>query len=207
MRKQRKLFGNTPTSSKNIVIRMSEFHTICTLLARIGKRFQDAGFRDLCIESGIIAEGSVTGVMDGRMYNWALRCHTLLYEVDMGFLSWVDENNTNCKTHLDNMLKNVHTLCESICSSTFLEIVDSIASIQFMELFGKYLEFLRSGNGRLSAFWMTYIDIVDNLLDMIRPSRDGNWNLHLASIRKMIPWCFENDRHMTVICTLFIIPR
>ena len=40
----------------NIILRMNTFHTIITLLAIIGKRFQDAGLRDTCIESGIIAE-------------------------------------------------------------------------------------------------------------------------------------------------------
>ena len=37
---------------KDIVLRMEAFHTVCTMLTIIGKRFQDAGLRDLCIESG-----------------------------------------------------------------------------------------------------------------------------------------------------------
>ena len=32
-----------------IVLRMVVFHTICTFLAVIGKRFQDAGLRDVCV--------------------------------------------------------------------------------------------------------------------------------------------------------------
>ena len=47
---------------QSFIIRLGVFHTICTLLAIIGKRFQDAGLRDLCIQSGMIAEGSVAGV-------------------------------------------------------------------------------------------------------------------------------------------------
>jgi hypothetical protein len=34
---------------KDIVLRMGVFHTACTLLSIIGKRFQDAGLRDLCV--------------------------------------------------------------------------------------------------------------------------------------------------------------
>ena len=60
------------------VIRLGVFHTICTLLATIGKSFQGAGLRDLCIESGVIAEGSVSGVMEGRKYNRAIRLQTSL---------------------------------------------------------------------------------------------------------------------------------
>ena len=35
----------------NIILRMGTFHTIITLLAIIGKRLQDAGLLDTCIES------------------------------------------------------------------------------------------------------------------------------------------------------------
>ena len=34
---------------RDIIVRMGAFHTICTLLGIIGKRFQDAGLRDLCV--------------------------------------------------------------------------------------------------------------------------------------------------------------
>lgn len=31
------------------------------------------------------------------------------------------------------------------------------------------------------------------MLHMIRASREGNWMLHLACIRQMLPWCFAYD--------------
>ena len=51
---------------------MGVFHT---LLSIIGKRFQDAGLKDFCVESGVIAEGSVAGVLDGRRNNRGVRLH------------------------------------------------------------------------------------------------------------------------------------
>lgn len=63
---------------KDIIPRMGVFHTVCTLLSIIGKRFQDAGLRDLLIESGVIAEGSVEGALEGSKYNRAVRAHKLL---------------------------------------------------------------------------------------------------------------------------------
>ena len=44
---------------------MGDFHTILNLLSTIGKRFQDAGLKELCVESGIVAEGFVQVVMEG----------------------------------------------------------------------------------------------------------------------------------------------
>ena len=43
-----------------------------TSLAVIGNRFEDAGLSDLFIEAGIVAAGSVSGVVEGRQYNRAM---------------------------------------------------------------------------------------------------------------------------------------
>ena len=48
-----------------VLLRLGTFHTIFNLLSIIGKRFQDAGSRDIYTESGIITEGSVSGVLEG----------------------------------------------------------------------------------------------------------------------------------------------
>ena len=66
---------------------MGVFHTACSLLSTTGKRFQDAGLRNLCVESGAIAEGSVAGVLDGRRYNRGVRLHNIMYEALMR-LAW-----------------------------------------------------------------------------------------------------------------------
>ena len=61
------------------------------------------------------------------------------------------------------------------------------------KLFSIYLSVLRQENGDLSQFWMSYIDMVEIVLGLIRASREGNWLLHIAMIRGMIPWCFAYD--------------
>ena len=65
---------------QGIILKLGAFHTICNALGIIGKRFQDAGLKDLCIESGILAEGSINGVMEGKMYNCAICVHKCIYE-------------------------------------------------------------------------------------------------------------------------------
>ena len=81
-----------------IILRLGVFHTICTLLAVIGKCFKDAGSQDLCIEAGIVAKGSFSGVMEGRRYNRAVRTHKLICEALMRlawkrFVSWLKVTN------------------------------------------------------------------------------------------------------------------
>ncbi|KAL8624537.1 hypothetical protein ACOMHN_005839 [Nucella lapillus] len=45
-----------------------------------GKRFQDAGLGDLCVESGILAGGSVAGVFEGKAYKRGVRVHKCVLE-------------------------------------------------------------------------------------------------------------------------------
>ena len=95
MKKAAEIAWKHTSKYANIILQMGTFHTIMTLLAIIGKRFQDAGLRDTCTESGIIANGSVSGVLEGRMYSWAARVHTIIHEALLrlawkGFITWLE---------------------------------------------------------------------------------------------------------------------
>ena len=57
---------------------MGDFHLTGNFLSTIGKRFQDAGLMELCVEAGVVAEGSISGVMEGRQYNRSMRAHKLV---------------------------------------------------------------------------------------------------------------------------------
>ena len=63
-----------------ILLRLGTFRTICNILSIIGTRFQDAGMRNVCIESGMLAEGTVSSVIEREMYNRAVRVHKYIYE-------------------------------------------------------------------------------------------------------------------------------
>lgn len=62
-----------------------------------------------------------------------------------------------------------------------------------MKLFQVYLETLRDEHN-LSAFWMSYLDMAEIMLALIRAPREGNWMLHLGAIQQMIPMCFAYDK-------------
>ena len=91
---------------KDLVLRGDVFHTICTFLSVTGKHFQDAGLRDVIIESGVITEGSVSGVLEGCTSNHTIRFHELMFEALyllawIGFNSWIDDHHTEKKPLLD----------------------------------------------------------------------------------------------------------
>lgn len=96
--------------------------------------------------------------------------------------------------HLDETLKVIDSLGENVSQATLKEVLENSSCAHIIELFEVYREFLRGGNGSLSSFWVSYLDMVEILLGLIRASREGDWMLDLASIRAMIPWCFAYDR-------------
>lgn len=89
---------------QDIILLMGVFDTICTMVSIIGKRFNGAGLKDLCIKSRTIAEGSVSGGFDGRHYNRAVRFHKSTYEVLIrlewkGLKAWIDEQEEKSEVH------------------------------------------------------------------------------------------------------------
>lgn len=183
---------------ESIVLRMGVFHTICTFLGIIGKRFQDAGLKDICIESGVITEGSVCGVLEGRRYNRAVRFHKLMYEAFMrmawtGFENWLTENQQSKKRAVDDAVNGLASLYDKICNTEFQDKLKSQSFVVLTDLYDQYMDYLRHKNGNLSQFWVSYLDMVEILLGLLRASREGDWKLHLSCVRNMVPWCFAYD--------------
>ena len=110
----------------NIILRMGTFHIIITLLVIIGK-CQDAGLRDTCIESRIIAEGSVSGVLEGRM---AVRVHTIIYEALLhlawkGFISWLEAHHPNQMHSVSALIDQVSDARGEMSQPEFDELLSS----------------------------------------------------------------------------------
>ena len=76
-----------PNTCSSIILRLGTLHTICYLMSIIGKRFEDAGLKDLGIESGMIAEASKQNFLTGNIYNRGVRVHKCIYEALMR-LAW-----------------------------------------------------------------------------------------------------------------------
>ena len=120
-----------------IIIRLGRFHTICTLLVIVGKRFQDSGWRVLCIESGMIADSSISGVMDGLMYNQAVRLHKLVYEavvrlVWKGFLSWLQANHTDDVVHVNETLKTIGNMSNDVSQTSLKQVLQNRSCARIM---------------------------------------------------------------------------
>ncbi|KAL8594843.1 hypothetical protein ACOMHN_016084 [Nucella lapillus] len=161
-----------------------------------GKRFQDAGLGDLCVESGILAGGSVAGVFEGKAYKRGVRVHkcvleALLRMIWQCFLPWVKDNHPDkleAVNQLQDLVVNFH---DDVGQAAFESLLQQSVVTYVLHLWNDFLNYLRHDNGELSAFWMTYVDIIqDILLGLLRapPSqpeiykafKDGNFSVQFT---------------------------
>ena len=185
---------------KFVVIRMGGFHTKCISLAVIGKRFKDAGLKDLVVESDILGKSSIDRALAGKEYNYAMRVHKAIYAA-----LWRIKIDT-----IEGYVYNEHSQVNVL--STFLESHELKALIEnpshenltnCREVFSPMLQLIEDFDktikdtvtyGPTAAFWQSYLETVQTLLDFHKSIRVGNWDLHLQSMQRMLVWFFAYDR-------------
>ena len=175
----------------NVVLRMGAFHTAMTFMAVIGKHFGDAGLASLLVESGMLASGSVTAVLNGKQYNRGIRIHKIVMEAlqRMQWLVYISSDNVHeVPDPFVSAINDIQKSCESKNVHALLAHVQSTFNSIHTD-FKRFCEDL-SSKQPLANFWGSYIQMVQLLLCFIRATREGNWNLHLECIKSMLPWFF-----------------
>lgn len=180
-----------PEFRDRLVIRLGEFHTAMAFLGTIGKRFGDAGLRDVAIESGLVAQGSINGVISGHHYNRSVRCHKIVAEGlhRLRLQEYIDQLSEAESLEAATVMQ----LLQDSFPNTFLISVQSESVTNFLQQYEDYVAKKCSEN-EMYAFWSSYLEMVELLLLFLRGTREGNWELHLSSVREMLPWFFAYGR-------------
>lgn len=173
-----------------LILRIGSFHLAKNWLGVIGQFVHDSGFSDIFIETEIFGENTLKAILKGVHYNRGVRAHKLMYEACRRiqlqlFLKVVDKASTS------EVLGYVETLQEAVLvSEEDLPAMYDLLEESGTPLFSKFSKFLDSKCEQNETFkyWCNYCDMVEILLDCIKAERDGNWNLHLRTVEKMIPY-------------------
>ena len=111
------------------------------------------------IESGIVSEGSINGVLSGKHYNQSVLCHKIIYEALQrirleAFFDYVAEN--------DAVISFINKLAETFLEDKFLTC--EIESPEMQEMLKSYELFIveSSRKSRTFAFWSMYIKMAGN---------------------------------------------
>ena len=174
-----------------LVIRLGEFHLTMSYMGVIGKRFWDCGMPELMLESELVALRSVNGVFNGHHYNRALRSHKILYEAlnRLRFGTFLESLSTEDEEKTKQLIYRLH---ESFPSPLFEQL---LATPEMTDIVNGYCQFISENSAKCLTFhfFSSYCCMVELLLDTIRATKLGDWDLHLACVKAMLPWFFSYD--------------
>ena len=189
-----------PKECKDVVIRLGAFHTAMVYLNVIGQHITDSGFVDALVESGTYSGSTANSVLNGKCWNRAVRAHKLFYEVLFRLLlQEFEEDEAYLESNRD--LYSVTAYISTAVDSSNPD-VPSVPDV------------VKEGMGRLQSvraslddflakrrsnptfdYWIGYLEMVELLLSFIRADRDGQWCLHLNSLKEMMPFICIYDHH------------
>lgn len=163
-----------------IVLRLGGFHLLMSFLGSIGNIMDGSGLTELL--QTIYAGNSVVHILSGHAYSRAVRGHTLVHQslAKMILDSMESEFTEEEREELDSILSGPER--SYILAEAENPVVE--AAYKKFENQLKVLEEL-SPTGRL---WIQYFRMVTLMKNLIEAERSGNWNLHLDTIQKMLPY-------------------
>ena len=174
---------------QDLFLMMGTFHIILTFLAVIASRFKDAGLRDVLIQSSVVAEGSVDTMFSGsRSYKRAIRIYKILYESFSRILC--EEFEMECGSECNEIFQILDDIDESY---DFNDLLESNELHTYCTSLITYKDSLAEKSS-LSKFWLSFLEMVEVLLNIIYATRSGKWDLYIESIRSALPWFFAHDR-------------
>ena len=74
------LIWNNPKRYEKHIVLIGTFHLVCAYLKMVGKKMDGSGLSDILLEAGLIASGSLQGVIYRKHYDRAMHCHKTMLE-------------------------------------------------------------------------------------------------------------------------------
>lgn len=127
----------------------------------------------------LYAENSVDKILNGHAYARAVRGHLLVHlalsQIILSSFS-VDDNEIE--------------LIKEILTFDGENILSELNSDEFKSLHQKFLDHVEKlrENGPTAKLWLQYFDAVTIMKQFIESERSGKWDLHLQSVRRMLPY-------------------
>ena len=93
------------------------------------------------------------------------------------------------------MKSDVSKLLSIDSIDNFDELVSILSTTNFKNILSDFVEYRSSSESNFKFVWQ-YMGMVSTLLNFIRAEREGNWQLHVATFREMLPYFFRYDHKL-----------
>lgn len=173
--------ADTCSPLSRIVVRLGTFHLLMSFLGSIGNIMKGSGLEELW--STVYAKNSTQHMITGHAFSRAVRAHVLtLSALFYGIcILHPDLHGDNIEMlllfHQEFLTKRV--TAEQVILSTELK--------KFEETLEDVIKNLKE-KGRTQKLWLQYIDQVKLVMHLIRAERTGDWQLHISTVKKMLPY-------------------
>ena len=194
------LLWNSPVRYQKHIVVIGSFHAVCAYIKMVGKKMQGTGLGDILIEAGLISSGSLHGVLMGKQYNRAIRCHKTMLEalerlLLMEFL--ISSNRSSLKERLEN--EQVDIMQEPLENPSRTSLNVSRMDETLMSLVQEYADFkenIREGEmGKTARLWMSYMDHIWLILKLIQAVKVNDLSLYCECLYKMCDLFLSFDGH------------
>lgn len=175
--KAQEIVANNPTFT-GVIVRLGGFHLLMSFLGAIGYIMAGSGLKD--IFATIYAENSVEKMLAGHAYARAVRAHMLCHLALAHIILETLELTDNDRTTMDQLLGHL--------SAT--SIIRADENEEFKVVTQKFKEALTQleGKGPTAKLWVQYFQMVTLMKHFIEAERMGNWQLHLDTVQRMLPY-------------------
>ncbi|XP_043503861.1 uncharacterized protein LOC122525249 [Polistes fuscatus] len=179
--KARAIVGASQDTLKDVVVRLGGFHLLMSYLGSIGHIMNGSGLEDIWAVT--YAPASVKKMLTGHAYARAMRAHILTFtalgvmicrEIEGEIRQQYDEN---VKAFLQSWGTEPPTIGDCQSEPSIISMTADLTA---------QLGILKN-RGPTAQLWVQYFECVVIALQFMEAERSGNWQLHLQSIRKMLP--------------------
>ena len=190
----------------HLVFRIGEMHTIIASLRALGASIDGSGFDQGWIEAGLYGSTTTRQILEGNHMKRALTAHSITYSAlsDLHLEAFLKsesaKSNAEQKTVYDSVIQ-VSVAMNIICkegrySELGTKHEDLVTAMETDDLQERLLIFdeVMESQCPLFKFARDYMTFLMCILMFIRASREGDWNLHLESLKALAKYFFAFDR-------------
>ena len=177
----------TGTELETVTVRLGGFHLLMSFLGCIGFFMAGSGIGELWQE--VYAKVSVSHMLTGHAYSRAIRAHLLTERALVTTILDYHTNDANEQV-FENLKSKIKTLLEDAFEGRLPP--DTVSSDEVTKEFTKALERKMHSdlkvNGPTAELWLQYVSLVEIIRLFLRAERTSNWELHLYTVERMLPY-------------------
>lgn len=184
--KARKIIASTdPSQFESVVVKLGNFHLLMAYLGAIGHIMKCSGIEELF--GTVYAGNFIKEMMTGKSYARAIRGHFLAQTALLLMILKESELTDLEKEAAERILSSdVDSTLEGMVSNHIIADI----TIKLKSTMDKLEK-----RGKTSKLWIQYVRMISLVRSLLHADRSTNWNLHLSTIKSIMPFFYSGGRH------------